>query len=245
MKLLENMKELGGTIHDAIQQMVNELFREELDDDEISEIVNKLSLSDILSLDAAYTAGNKEQVQDILGPISRIEEYNMGGGGAVSSASTRPTTAGAAKKTAAAAPKAAKEPASNYSGGNQNVAPKVSNTTVNNMADDDELEEDMDDMDDTTMEEYSEYDLCTADDQTEELEESDTFDIGNMSDDDLEFFHKKVPHGRYSSKEVADEVKRRRRHEPNGHERFKEEAEEETNIVEMTAWLKRRAGIDT
>lgn len=77
MKLFEDMKEMGGTIHDAIQKMVNEMFREELDDDQIDEIVNRLSLSDLLELDSAYTDGDKERVQDILGPLPQLE-YSMG-----------------------------------------------------------------------------------------------------------------------------------------------------------------------
>ena len=177
MKLTEDMEELGGTIHDAIQKMVNVMFREELDDDQITEIVRSLSLSDVLSLDAAYTKNDKAAVQQILGPLPQLE-YNMGGGGATSSASARPTTAGAAKKTAAAAAPTKDKPASNYSGGNQNVAPKISNTTINNNnADEEELDE-----------EHTDWVLC-------------------------------------SDKDKA--------------------VKEDVELAEMTAWLKRRAGIDT
>ena len=117
MKLFEDMKELGGTINDVIQKMINDMFREELDDDEIMELVSKLSLSDLLALDDAYSNGDKEKVQDILGPLPQME-YSMGGS-ATSAASTRP-----AARTAAA-PQAKKQntttqSTSNYSGGVQN-----------------------------------------------------------------------------------------------------------------------------
>jgi hypothetical protein len=192
MKLFEDMKELGGTVHDAIQHMVKKMFREELDDEQIVEIIDKLSLSDILALDTAYSAGDKETVQHILGPLPQLE-YNMGGSRQASSqASTRPTTAGAAKKDAAkAAPATADAAPSAYSGGNQNVAPVVAAPDKADPAqpEEEELEElEEDEVDET--EEYTDWVLCNNDDSP------------------------------------AEEVT-------------------ETNIVEMQAWLKRRAGIVT
>lgn len=200
MKLFEDMKELGGTIHDAVQQMVKTMFRAELDEEQIAEIIDQLSLSDILALDTAYSANNKEAVQNILGPLPQME-YNMGNGRqATSTASARPTTSGAAKNTAAkSAPAAATTSSaysggnqtadttqSTYSGGNQKVAP-VSATSPDKSAplrpDDKELE-----LEET--EEYTDWVLCNNDDSP------------------------------------AEEVT-------------------ETNIVEMQAWLKRRAGIIT
>jgi hypothetical protein len=186
MKLFEDMKELGGSIHDAIQQMVKNMFRAELDEEQIVEIIDKLSLSDILALDTAYSAGNKEAVQNILGPLPQLE-YNMGGGRQASSqASSRPATAGATKKAAAAAAPAKTSTSSTYSGGNQNVAPVVAapNKPTPIQPDEEELEEEVDE-----TEEYTDWVLCNNDSPTEEVTE--------------------------------------------------------TNIVEMQAWLKRRAGIIT
>lgn len=91
MKLFEDMDEMGGSINDVIQKIVNELFHEELDDDDIEEIVNDLSLSDIINLDNAYTDGDKESIRDILGPLPQLDEYSMGQGRkATSSAASRP-----------------------------------------------------------------------------------------------------------------------------------------------------------
>ena len=126
MKLLENMEEMGGTIHDAIQYMVNDMFQEELDDDVIDNIVNSLSLSNVLELDTAYTNGDKEAVRELLGNDIQLE-YSMGNRADVTSvASTRqsPTR----RDTTAAKPAAKPAPSnSNYSGGVQNGV-----TTVNN-----------------------------------------------------------------------------------------------------------------
>ena len=36
MKLFEDMAEMGGTINSVIQQMVNDMFQQELDDDEVA-----------------------------------------------------------------------------------------------------------------------------------------------------------------------------------------------------------------
>jgi hypothetical protein len=170
------------------------MFSEELDDEQIVEIIDKLSLSDILALDTAYSAGNKEAVQNILGPLPQLE-YNMGGGRqATSNAASRPTTSGAVKKAdAQAAPASDEAPStysrgsqpaatpSKYSGGNQNVAPVVA---APNEPEEEELEEEVDE-----AEEYTDWVLCNNDSPTEEVTE--------------------------------------------------------TNIVEMQAWLKRRAGIVT
>jgi hypothetical protein len=119
MKIFEDMKEMGGTINDVIQKMINDMFHEELDDDDITDIVNKLSLSDLLALDDAYSMNDEQAVQDIIGPLSTME-YSMGGGSATSAASSRP-----AARTAAA-PAAKKQPTatqstSSYSGGGRNT----------------------------------------------------------------------------------------------------------------------------
>jgi hypothetical protein len=77
MKLLEDMQDMGGSIHAAIQKMINDMFHEELDDDVIDDIVSNLSLSDLLALDKAYTNGDKETVRDVIGPLPQLE-YSMG-----------------------------------------------------------------------------------------------------------------------------------------------------------------------
>ena len=89
MKLFEEMDENDETINDAIQRMVNDMFQEELDDDVVDDIINNLSLSDIIELDTAYTNGDKEAVQNILGPLPQLE-YSMGGRHPTSAASARP-----------------------------------------------------------------------------------------------------------------------------------------------------------
>jgi hypothetical protein len=119
MKLFEDMEEMGGTINDVIQNMINTMFEVELDDDDITEIVKKLGLSDLLALDDAYSSGNIEQVQDILGPLPTME-YSMGGGASTSAASSRP----AARTAAAPVAKkqtTATQSTSSYSGGGRNT----------------------------------------------------------------------------------------------------------------------------
>jgi len=122
MKLFEALDDNGGNIRDVIQQIVNDMFKEELDDDIIDEIVNNLSLSDMIALDTAYSSRNKEQVGDILGPLPQLE-YSMGGGRkADSQAASRPAPG------RRDAPAANKKPGTqnltqtnrNYSGGVQN-----------------------------------------------------------------------------------------------------------------------------
>ena len=116
MKLFEEMEKMGGDINDVIQKMINDMFHEELDDDDITDIVNRLSLSDLLALDDAYSMNDVDAVQDIIGPLPTME-YSMGGYSA-SSASNRP----AARTAAAPVPAAKKQTTttqstSSYSGG--------------------------------------------------------------------------------------------------------------------------------
>lgn len=142
MKLFEDMQEMGGSINDAIQQMVNDMFREELDEDQIVEIVGQLSLSDLLELDAAYTKGDKDAVRKILGPLPQLDEYSMG--------SNRNPTSSAAERPAprsAGGQQASKKPGTqntvntnrNYSGGVQNG---VSTTNVDQDIDGDVAQDD-------------------------------------------------------------------------------------------------------
>jgi hypothetical protein len=90
MKLFENLEDMGGSIQTVIQQIVEELFNEEIDDDVAKEIANRLSLSELLALDIAYTNGDKDEVKNILGDDIQLE-YSMGMAHQVtSSASSRP-----------------------------------------------------------------------------------------------------------------------------------------------------------
>jgi len=123
MKLFESIDKTNSTLHDAIQNMVNTMFHEELDEPQLDEIVDRLSLSDILALNDAYTAGDRAEVSAILGPLPQLE-YSMG-----NSSPRKPTSAAA---TRPAPNKTKKAPArdqssqsktaqsSNYSGGVQN-----------------------------------------------------------------------------------------------------------------------------
>jgi hypothetical protein len=90
MKLFEDLGELGGTIRDAVQKIIKDVYKQELGDSELDEIVNNLSLSDLLELDRAYTTQDVEKIKGVIGPLSQME-YSMGGGRqATSQASNRP-----------------------------------------------------------------------------------------------------------------------------------------------------------
>lgn len=152
MKLFEDMQETGGSIRDVIQTIVNDMFKEELDDDIIDEIVNNLSLSDMIALDTAYSDGNKEAVGDIIGPVT---EYNMGGG--------RQATSTAAERPAPGrrdAPAANKKPGTqnttqtnrNYSGGVQN------GVTTQNVDSEDDPEQVMQDPEAPVEESMTDFD---------------------------------------------------------------------------------------
>ena len=90
MKLFEDLSELGGTIRDAVQKIIKDVYKQELGDSELDEIVNNLSLSDLLELDRAYTTQDVEKIKGVIGPLAQME-YSMGGGRqATSQASNRP-----------------------------------------------------------------------------------------------------------------------------------------------------------
>lgn len=93
MKIFEDMAEFGGTIQDAIKQIIVNVFDTELDDDQVKEITNKLGLSDLLALDVAYTANDKAEIRKIIGPLPQLDEYSMGGGSQDSQAANRPQAA--------------------------------------------------------------------------------------------------------------------------------------------------------
>lgn len=90
MKLFEDLAKMGGTIRDAVQKIIKDVYKQEPDDSKLDEIVNSLSLSDLLELDRAYTAKDAERIKSVLGPMPQME-YSMGGGRqATSQASNRP-----------------------------------------------------------------------------------------------------------------------------------------------------------
>lgn len=140
MKLLENMEELGGSIHEAIKQMVIELFNKELDDEVVDRITSGLGLSDMIALDAAYTNGDRATVKSILGTDIQLE-YSMGGRGDIqSAASTRQAPAKKAPPQKAQAAGNDRD-TSNYSTGvSGKEDPQDINVTVN-QNDEEELEE--------------------------------------------------------------------------------------------------------
>lgn len=134
MKLLESIEELEGSIDAAIQRMVAEIFGEDLDDDAIEEIVNNLSLSDLLELDRAYTEQDHEAIRDIIGPLPTME-YSMGRQ-ATSQASNRPAPGRIEKPETPAkddAPKNTIQTNRNYNSGSQNAVTtqKVDQTDPN------------------------------------------------------------------------------------------------------------------
>lgn len=110
MKLFEAINLDGISISQAIKDMVQDMFQQELDEEQAEAIAKGLSLSDIIALDSAYTNWQKEEVLDIIGPLPQME-YSMGGGApkATSSASERP------------APGRRDAPAANKKPGSQNT----------------------------------------------------------------------------------------------------------------------------
>lgn len=121
MKLLENIEELGNSMHDAIRNLADEMFGRELSSEEVGDIVSNLKLSDILVLDTAYTQGDKDKVAKIFG--FELNEYSMGRS-ATSAASERPKPGRREAPQAAAKEPAAKNTTQtnrNYSGGAQNA----------------------------------------------------------------------------------------------------------------------------
>ena len=134
MKLLESIEETGGSIQDAITTMVADMFQVELDEAQVLEIVSNISLSDLLALDKAYTDGDHDTAQNILGPLPQLE-YSMGGGSSSSAASNRPnpkTDYRAAGRGADASP--VQQKPNNYSTGAQGASrqpPEGANVVIN------------------------------------------------------------------------------------------------------------------
>lgn len=76
MKLLEEIQKFNS-IHDAVKQMIMDLFNEDLDEETIDEIISELGVSDLLGLDNAYQNKDVEAVKKIIGPLPQLE-YSMG-----------------------------------------------------------------------------------------------------------------------------------------------------------------------
>jgi hypothetical protein len=100
-KLFEEMEDRKESINDAIKRIIEEMFNEELTDDDVEQITSSLGLSDVIALDTAYTQGDEEKVRNIIGPLPQLE-YSMGGRHARSAAAARPAPAAAAQAPAAA-----------------------------------------------------------------------------------------------------------------------------------------------
>lgn len=146
MKLFEDMEKMGGSVHGAIQNMMNDIYQDDFDDDDLKAIIDELSLSDLLALDNAYSSGDEEAVKAIIDPDMQLE-YSMGTGRqAASAAAERPAPAGAAGKAAAKKPgaQATTQTTRNYSGGVQNG---VSTTNVDNENNPDEIVQDPEEID--------------------------------------------------------------------------------------------------
>ncbi len=121
MKLLEAIE--STSVKDAIQKMVTDMFNDELDDNRLDQIIDGLSLSDLLALDQAYQDGDKETISKILGPFPKLE-YSMGAGRQSSSAASNrpaPRTAGGQQASKKPGTQKTVNTNRNYSSGVQNA----------------------------------------------------------------------------------------------------------------------------
>lgn len=252
MKLFEEME--GGSIKDAIQKMVNDMFREELDDDQIEEIVNSLSLSDLLALDKAYSDGDKEAVSRILGPLPQLE-YSMGvGRQPTSQASNRP-----APGRVQQGQQQKKEPGTqntvqtnrNYSSGAQNA---VTTQNIDNEDDPDQVMQDQEPIEESDEQLY--LDLANRADEWAYENDlpfgSEHMGVNDMAD---EFAELGINTFELAKEWVMDQIR-----DPNSmwnaegnfgpdgdfddfEESTKPSPVNEDNVIDMVKWLKRRAGI--
>jgi branched-subunit amino acid aminotransferase/4-amino-4-deoxychorismate lyase len=87
---MEKIKE-AKSLEDAIWQMVVDVYGKELSDDEIKELTGNMSLSTILALNDAWTAGNDDAVKRAFVDAgkSNILEYSMPGRAGVQSAASQ------------------------------------------------------------------------------------------------------------------------------------------------------------
>ena len=90
MKLLEDMNDNNQSFKDMIVDIAKRFFGLDLDEQKAAEIVDKFSLSDVLSLDKAYSENDKFKIANILDQHMQLEYYIPGRGNLSSTASQRP-----------------------------------------------------------------------------------------------------------------------------------------------------------
>lgn len=285
MKLLEDMEDLGGSVHAAIHKMISDMFREDLDDEVIEEIVNNLGLSDLLALDRAYTEGDKETVRNIIGPLPQLE-YSMGRQ-ATSQASNRPKPSRVEKPQA----KNKEAPAKDITQTNRNYNQGSANAdTTKNVDSEDDPDQMMQDPEvEESMVGAPDYNPAAGGYNSTKFKKGDEDEMYEARGDDLnssevvralELAAEDDPdedmmfasglqqlanhiNQKYPDSVSISQIMNLLRHPDLQHlsnddvkyalqgaglmDMFEaeevEEAEEETNIVDMVEWLKRRAGI--
>lgn len=156
MKLFEDLESLGGSIKDAVRKIITMVYKQDIEDDHLDEIVSGLSLHNLLELDRAYTTKDVNSIKDILGPMPQME-YSMGNS-VTSQAAKRPIPANIRNQNSGAKQDAAPagQTPSKYSSGAQNAV-TTSNVKVNvapngNAPDDEQESDETDDQNNMTRE---------------------------------------------------------------------------------------------
>lgn len=256
MKLLESIKELGDSVHDAIHAMIVELFNEDLDEEAVAEIVDGLGLTDLLALDRAYTEGDKEAIRGIIGPLPQLE-YSMGRQ-ATSQASNRPQPGRVEKPQAKDKEAPAKNVTQTNRNYNQGSANAVTTKNVDSEDDPDAV------MQDPEPVEESYDDLFRVGDPIID-DQGRTGEIDGEVDEhgyvEVAFYNypsERMPVDRLEYNDYADSEEEEndlrlsmgddeydRIHGDLGYDDDEDEMYEskETNVVDMIEWLQRRAGI--
>jgi hypothetical protein len=140
--LFENIKELGSNMSTAIKNLADEMLGKELSNSEVTAIVDRLKLSDLLLLDTAYTANDREKVAQILN-IEELSEYSMGRN-VSSAAASRPGTTRKEAPGSAPTPSAtgnATQTNRSYSSGASNKTAPAAVGQNQDQDEDDEIEE--------------------------------------------------------------------------------------------------------
>lgn len=217
MKLFEDLAEMGGTIRDAVQKIIKDVYKQEPDDSKLDEIVSSLSLSDLLELDRAYTAKDAEKIKAVIGPMPQME-YSMGGGRqATSQASNRPAP------NQPQGQKAKVEPGTqNTVQTNRNYSSGAQNAVTTKKVDVNDPNAQIDPTKEEPVEEEAPVDDAPArptDQHEDQGQEQDTASVSDVS-----FYSDEQP-----TIETAEEEGR---------------PTEDINVVDMVKWLKRRAGND-
>jgi hypothetical protein len=239
MKLLEDIKELGDDIHAAIHAMIAEMFREDLDEDVIDEIVNNLGLTDLLALDRAYTEGDQEAVRKIIGPLPQLE-YSMGRQ-ASSMASNRPKPGRVEKPQA----KDKEAPANDVTQTNRNYNQGAANAVTTQNIDDEDPDAVMQDPE----EPVEEAGVGAPDYNPARGGYGDNTGEGDSALRNLADKYQAIMAGMDDGDEnevldMMQDVAARYGLDMDDYlENPYESVEEETNVVDIVEWLKRRAGI--